>query len=160
MHLHRDSAAGVRFLAAVREGRGLKPSARAAGVGKETGYRWLREAFGALREQGLSVLEAQAMLGYSSALVLGWDAQRTAGLRDGRHHLAVDASVEDLFWVRFAAGDSLGAARRAAHAIAANPSCGPRPPTKSSPKPSPVKRLQTRDTSSPVFATTCSQRAV
>jgi len=25
-----------------------------------------------LRQQGLSVLEAQVMLGYSSALVLGW----------------------------------------------------------------------------------------
>jgi len=72
MHLNRDSAAGVRFLAAVLEGRGVKPSARAAGVGRETGYRWLREAFGALREHCLSVLEAQVMLGYSSALVLGW----------------------------------------------------------------------------------------
>ena len=30
--------------------------------------------------------------------------------------------------------------------IGANPSCGPRPQTKSSPKPSPVKRRQTRDT--------------
>lgn len=45
MYLRADSAAGVRFLSSVREGRGLKPSARAAGVGKETGYRWLREAF-------------------------------------------------------------------------------------------------------------------
>jgi hypothetical protein len=44
MHLRSDSAAGVRFLASMREGRGIKPSARAAGVGKETGYRWLREA--------------------------------------------------------------------------------------------------------------------
>jgi hypothetical protein len=41
MYLRRDSAAGVRFLAAVKEGRGLKPSARAAGSGKQTGYRWL-----------------------------------------------------------------------------------------------------------------------
>jgi hypothetical protein len=49
MYLHRESAAGVRFLGAVQEGRGLKPSARAAGIGKETGYRWLREAFLALR---------------------------------------------------------------------------------------------------------------
>ena len=45
MHLRSDSAAGVRFLASMREGRGIKPSARAAGVGKETGYRWLREAY-------------------------------------------------------------------------------------------------------------------
>ncbi|MDA8281974.1 MAG: hypothetical protein M0Z42_01440 [Actinomycetota bacterium] len=54
MHLGLDSAAAARFLASVREGRGLKPSARAAGVGKETGYRWLRQSFLALRDEGLS----------------------------------------------------------------------------------------------------------
>lgn len=59
MHLGLDSAAAVRFLASVREGRGLKPSARAAGVGKETGYRWLRDSFLALRDEGLSSAEAQ-----------------------------------------------------------------------------------------------------
>jgi transposase, IS30 family len=37
------SAAGVRFLSSVKEGRGLKRSAREAGVDKEVGYRWLRE---------------------------------------------------------------------------------------------------------------------
>ena len=42
MYLRSDSVAGVRFLASMAEGRGVKPSARAAGVGKETGYRWLR----------------------------------------------------------------------------------------------------------------------
>jgi hypothetical protein len=52
MYLRSDSAAGVRFLAAVKEGRDLKPSARAAGIGKATGYRWLRESFVALRGQG------------------------------------------------------------------------------------------------------------
>ncbi|MQB01476.1 MAG: DDE-type integrase/transposase/recombinase, partial [Actinobacteria bacterium] len=43
-------------------GRGLRRSARAAGVGKQTGYRWLRESFLALREQGLSVADAEASL--------------------------------------------------------------------------------------------------
>lgn len=51
MYLRSDTAAGVRFLASVREGRGIKLSARAAGTGKETGYRWLRESFLALRER-------------------------------------------------------------------------------------------------------------
>jgi transposase len=54
----------------MREGRGLKPAARAAGVGKATGYRWLREAFLALREDGFSVEDAQAELGYYSVRVL------------------------------------------------------------------------------------------
>jgi hypothetical protein len=73
MYLPSDSAAGVRFLAAVQEVRGVKPSARAAGVGKATGYRWLREAFLALREYGCSVEDAQAELGYFSPLALVWD---------------------------------------------------------------------------------------
>jgi len=55
MYLRSDSAAGIRFLVSVKEGRGLKPSARAAGIGKATGYRWLRESFVALRGQGFSV---------------------------------------------------------------------------------------------------------
>ena len=114
MYLRVDSAAGVRFLAAVREGRGVKPSARAAGVGKETGYRWLRESFIALRGQGLSVEEAQAELGYRSPLVQGWERNRIARHGDGRHHLAVPAGVEEVFWTRFLVGDSVDAARCAA----------------------------------------------
>ncbi len=55
MYLRRDCAAGVRFLAAVKAGCGVKPSARAAGVGKQTAYRWLRESFTELREHGVSV---------------------------------------------------------------------------------------------------------
>jgi IS30 family transposase len=42
----------------MREGRGVKPSARAAGIGKETGFQWLRESFVALREQGVPIAEA------------------------------------------------------------------------------------------------------
>ncbi len=110
MHLGRESAAGLRFLAAVKEGRGLKRSARAAGVGKETGYRWLRESFLVLREQGLSVQDAQIELGYFSALIARWDQQYPGGAR--RHHLRVQARVEDDFWECFLRGGSLDEARR------------------------------------------------
>jgi IS30 family transposase len=58
MYQRSDSAAGVRFLAAVREGRGVKPSVRVAGVGKAAGYRWLRESFLALRESGCGIEDA------------------------------------------------------------------------------------------------------
>jgi hypothetical protein len=47
------SAAGVRFLASIREGRGLKRSAREAGVDKEVGYRWLRECYLRHRRNGV-----------------------------------------------------------------------------------------------------------
>ncbi len=96
MYLRADSAAGVRFLSSVREGRGLKASARAAGVGKETGYRWLREAFLVLRSQGVGVDETQSQLGYRSPLVQGWECDWLARDGDGRHHLAVPVSVEEL----------------------------------------------------------------
>ncbi len=108
MYLQRDCPMGIRFLAAVKQGRGLKPSARAAGVGKETGYRWLRESFTALRQRGLSVAAAQAELGFHSPMVQDWEAQRVAGAR--RHHLAVDAAIEDAFWRAFLAGAELEAA--------------------------------------------------
>ena len=64
MHLSSSSAAGVRFLASVREGRGLKRSAREAGIGKETGYRWLREAYVAHRRGGKSIAETEAVMGF------------------------------------------------------------------------------------------------
>ncbi len=114
MHLRRSSAAGSRFLALVREGRGLKPSARAAGIGKATGYRWLREAFVELRAAGVGVAEAQEQLGFASPLVLDWERGRVAAGSSGRHHLAVDEAVEDVFWARFDRGANLEGARRAA----------------------------------------------
>lgn len=113
MHLQRDSAVGVRFLAAVTEGRGLTRSARAAGVGKETGYRWLRKSFLLLREQELSVEAAQVEPGYFSPLVARWDRRYPRGV-DRRHHLRLDARVEEEFWRRFMAGASLEVARRGA----------------------------------------------
>jgi IS30 family transposase len=97
MYLQSDSAAGVRFMAAMAEGRGVKPSARAAGVGKETGFRWLRERFLASRALGVSVADAQAELGYFSARVVEWDRDRAIGV-PVRHHLAVPVDVEAEFW--------------------------------------------------------------
>jgi IS30 family transposase len=114
VYLRSDSAAGVRFLASVREGRGVKPSARAAGVGKETGYRWLREAFLALREHGFNAAEAQAELGYCAPLAAVWEQTRADGGGSGRHHLALAVDVEEAFWARYLAGDDLDSARRAA----------------------------------------------
>ena len=113
MYLRSDSAAGVRFLAAMAEGRGVKPSARAAGVGKETGFRWLRERFLALRALGVSVADAQAELGYFSARVVEWDRDRVIGV-PVRHHLAVPVDVEAEFWSRFLGGEDSETARRAA----------------------------------------------
>jgi hypothetical protein len=45
----------------VREGRGLNRSAGEAGIGKETGYRWLREAYVAHRRGGKSIAETEAV---------------------------------------------------------------------------------------------------
>jgi len=82
------------------EGHGLKSSARAAGIGQETGYRWLREAFVELREAGVGVVDAQQQLGYSSPLVLEWERVRLATGPDPRHHLAHEVVVEETFGLR------------------------------------------------------------
>jgi len=76
MQLRRSFELGQRFLTSVREGQGLKPIARAAGIGKETGYRWLREAFVELRQAGIGCGPAQQQIGYSSPLVLQWEQAR------------------------------------------------------------------------------------
>ena len=112
MYLRSDSAAGVRFLAAVKEGRGLKPSARAAGIGKETGYRWLRESYVMLRDQGLSLEAAQAEFG-SFAAVVAWDEKRRGAPGDGRHHLQSRRPLRRVLAL-IQAGDTLDVARRAA----------------------------------------------
>ena len=52
MHLRRDSAIGTRFLGLVAEGWAIKPALRAAGIGKQTGYRWLREASSSCARRG------------------------------------------------------------------------------------------------------------
>jgi hypothetical protein len=86
MHLSSSSAAGVRFLTSVREVRGLNRSAREAGIGKETGYRWLREAYVAHRRAGKSIAETDAVMGLASAKSIAWEAEAAAG--PGRHHFA------------------------------------------------------------------------
>ena len=78
MHLSSSSAAGVRFLTSVREGRGLNRSAREAGIGKETGYRWLREAYVAYRRGGKSIAETEAVMGLASAKSIAWEAEVAA----------------------------------------------------------------------------------
>src|SRR5665811_530485 len=111
MGLRSDSVAGVRFLAAVHDGRGIKPSARSVGVHPWTGYRWLREAFLAHRCDGLSPEAAQSELGFFTAKALVWEKEFLAGLGDGRHHLRLPVEVEEIFWAHYDQGGSLSGAR-------------------------------------------------
>jgi IS30 family transposase len=102
MYISSASAAGVRFLAAIKEGRGLKRSAREAGINKEVGYRWLRERYLVLRRAGKTMVEATAELGFTTSRLLAWEADVT---RDtDRHHLRVDVRAEDAFWAAFDGG--------------------------------------------------------
>jgi transposase, IS30 family len=112
MHLSSSSAAGVRFLTSVGEGRGLNRSAREAGVGKETGYRWLREAYVAHRRGGKSIAETEAVMGLASAKSIAWEAEVAAG--PGRHHLRVAVDTEARFWAVYDAGTGADAAADAA----------------------------------------------
>jgi transposase, IS30 family len=112
MHLSSSSAAGVRFLTSVREGRGLNRSAREAGVGKETGYRWLREGYVAHRRGGESIAETEAVMGFVSAKSIAWEAEVAAG--PGRHHLRVVVDAEARFWAVYDAGTGADAAASAA----------------------------------------------
>jgi transposase, IS30 family len=112
MHLSSSSAAGVRFLTSVREGRGLNRSAREAGIGKETGYRWLREAYVAHRRGGKSITETEAVMRFASAKSIAWEAEVTAA--PGRHHLRVAVDKEARFWAIFDVGTGADAAASAA----------------------------------------------
>jgi transposase, IS30 family len=113
MYQQFDSPAGRRFLTLIREGGGLKPSARAVGVNKETGYRWLRDEYFRLRGEGLSHAAAQAGLGFFSDRARGWNERFLEG-GDGRHHFQVEPAVEDAFWSAYLGGASLEAATVAA----------------------------------------------
>ena len=112
MHFSSSSAGGVRFLTSVREGRGLNRSAREAGIGKESGYRWLREAYVAHRRGGKSIAETEAVMGLASAKSIGWEAAVAAG--PGRHHLRVAVDTEARFWAVYDAGTGADAAASAA----------------------------------------------
>jgi len=99
-----SSPAGVRFLTSIREGRGLKPSARDAGIDKEVGYRWLRENYLRLRRDGKTAAESTAELGFTTSRLLAWEAD--VDRTDDRHHLRVDVDEETTFWTSFDAGQS------------------------------------------------------
>ena len=114
MGLRSDSVAGVRFLVAVDEGRGIKPAARSVGVHSWTRYRWLREAFLVLRCNGLDAEAAQAELGCFTAKAAVWEEEFLAGLGDGRHHLRLRVEVEDIFWAHYEQGGSLSGSRAVA----------------------------------------------
>ena len=101
------SAAGVRFLSSIKEGRGLKRSAREAGVDKEVGYRWLREGYLRHRRSGVAAAEAEALLGFFSVRVAVWEAEVA---NSERHHLRVDVGVETAFWTAYESGVELSAA--------------------------------------------------
>jgi IS30 family transposase len=108
MRLDRSSPAGLRFFSSLKAGGSLTRSARAAGVNRGLAQRWIREAFNELRVAGLSVLEAQASLGFTSSLMPGWDDARLAS--DDRHHLQRPIEVEAAFWSAYEAGASLSVA--------------------------------------------------
>jgi transposase, IS30 family len=74
MILASTSAAGVRHLSSVREGHGLRGSAREAGVGMETGYRWLRETYLRYRREGKTIAETGALLEFVSSRAAVWEA--------------------------------------------------------------------------------------
>lgn len=79
MYRSSTSAAGIRFLSSITEGRGLKRSVREAGVDKKVGYRWLRERYLRHRRNGVPAAEAEAeaeaLLGFSSVRLSIWEAE-------------------------------------------------------------------------------------
>lgn len=104
MYLRSSSPTGVRFLASVKQGNSLNSSARAAGIHKEIGYRWLRERYLQLRQEGNSPTEATESLGFTTARLPAWEAA-VSGAPD-RHHLQVNVEVESVFWKAFNRGQS------------------------------------------------------
>jgi IS30 family transposase len=94
------------------EGRGLNRSAREAGIGKETGYRWLCEAYVVHRRSGKSIAETEAMIGSASAKSIAWEAEAAAG--PGRHHLRIAVDTEARFWAVCEAGTGADATASAA----------------------------------------------
>lgn len=105
MYLSSGSPTGIRFLASIRQGNGLKPSARAAGVHQEVGYRWLRESYLEFRRDGKNPAEATEALGFTTSRLPAWEAE--VGGASGRHHLRVSVEDEATFWEAFDAGKDL-----------------------------------------------------
>lgn len=101
MAKNADAAAQARFLGLVRDGRGLKYSARTAGVHLDVGYQWLRAEFFLLREGGLDCEQSRATLGCVTSKIAVWEASFISGSYN-RHHLRVERSREKTFWSAFA----------------------------------------------------------
>src|SRR5664279_1190453 len=113
MGLRSDSVAGARFLAAVREGRGVP---RCPQCGRPS-LDWVSVATRGLlahRCNSLSAEAAQPELGFFTAKALVWEKEFLAGLGDGRHHLRVRVEVEDIFWAHYDQGGSVSGARAVA----------------------------------------------
>ena len=111
-HRSSSSAAGARFLASIKEGRGLKPSARDAGIHQEVGYRWLREKYLELCRDGKSPAESTAKPGFTTSRFAGWEAK--VDYVQERHHLRVDADEEVAFRASFDAGHGVNVGAKSA----------------------------------------------
>lgn len=112
MYQQFDSPTCVRFLALIREGRSFRESVRVTGIGKETGYRWLRDEYLRFRSEGIDHASAQTELGFTSRNA---EKRNERFLRGAwRHHFQVDPVVEEAFWSSYSSGVSVGAAAASA----------------------------------------------
>ncbi|WP_231377465.1 hypothetical protein [Arthrobacter sp. 162MFSha1.1] len=107
-----DSPTGVRFLALIKEGKSFRQSVRVTGIGKETGYRWLRDEYLRFRSKGLNHAAAQVELGFTSRNAEKWNERFLRS--SGRHHFQVDPAVEEAFWSSYSTGMSVLAAATSA----------------------------------------------
>lgn len=112
MYQQFDSPTGGRFLALIKEGKSFRESVRVTGIGKETGYRWLRDEYLRFRSSGLDHAAAQAELGFTSRNAETWNERFLSGT--GRHHFQVDPAVEETFWSSYSTGMSVLAAAASA----------------------------------------------
>ena len=112
MYQQFDSPTGVRFLALIKEGKSFRESVRVTGIGKETGYRWLRDEYLRFRRKGFDHVAAQVELGFTSRNAEKWNELFLRG--SGRHHFRVDAAVEEAFWSAYSTGMSVLAAATSA----------------------------------------------
>lgn len=112
MYLSSSSPTGIRFLALIKQGNGLKPSARAAGINKEVGDRWLRERYLRFRSEAMSPAEATDVLRFTTSRLPIREA--AVGVATGRHHLQWNVEDETKFWTAFdgGSGGSGGRGRR------------------------------------------------
>ncbi|SEF12571.1 hypothetical protein SAMN04489740_4259 [Arthrobacter alpinus] len=104
MCLRSSSPGGVRFLASIRQGNSLNSSARACGIHKEVGYRWVHESYLQRPKEGTSPAQATPSNGFTTARLPAWEA--AVGEVTGRHHLKVNVEVESVFWEVFDRGQS------------------------------------------------------